>query len=438
MMHALSEQEVEFFPDGGLIVDEEGRIQACGHWDTLQGLISECQKVAGFEIVRFAPDSLISPGFVDMHVHLPQMEAAGCQEHDLLSWLERYIFPAEAKFSEPVHARQVSRWFFEALLANGTTTAAVFLSSHPEAVRIAFETAEQLGNRVIMGQNLMDCHAPSDLLRPTSEVLQETETLCQQWHERDNGRIRYAWMPRFALTSTEDLLEGIGRLRARYPQVHLHTHLSEQVPEIEAVRRQFLWADDYTGVYQRFNLLGANTILAHGIHLSGDELDRLQGCDASLAHCPSSNFFLKSGRFRLMEILQRGMRVGLGSDVGAGPELSMLKVMKDTQFMQGETLVSLATLFYLATLGGARGLSLDDRIGNFKVGKDADFIVLNGRHKPNILLPSESTMGQSNIDINSPSIQFMEHYLSQAIYLGDDRWVSVSFIRGRCCFSSRI
>jgi guanine deaminase len=285
----------------------------------------------------------------------------------------------------------------------------------------------------------MDCHAPPDLLRPTSQVLHETETLCQQWHERDNGRIRYAWMPRFALTSTEDLLEGIGSLRGRYPQVHLHTHLSEQIPEIEAVRRQFPWADDYTGVYQRFNLLGPYTILAHGIHLSYGELDRLQGYDASLAHCPSSNFFLKSGRFRLMEILQRGMRVGLGSDVGAGPELSMMKVMKDAQFMQGETLVPLATLFYLATLGGARGLCLDDRIGNFRVGKDADFIVLNGRHKPNILLPSEKAMvDQSSESADADLGQDLEHSLSQAIYLGDDRWVSASFIRGKCCFSSRI
>lgn len=384
------------------------------------------QKLPGFNIVELPAGSLIVPGFVDMHVHLPQMEVAGCQEDNLLSWLERHIFPAESRFADATHAQAVSEWFFQALLANGTTMAAVFLTSHPEATRIAFETAKKAGNRVIMGQNLMDCHAPDALIRSTQQTLAETETLCQQWHNQDYGRLQYAWIPRFALTSTEALMQGIGELRARYPEVYLHTHLSEQPSEIAAVKAQFPWATDYTQVYERFGLLGPKTILAHGIHLSNHELDRIQGYDASLAHCPSSNFFLKSGRFRLMEILARGMRVGLGSDVGAGPELSLLKVMKDAQFMQADTLVSPQTLFYLATLGGAKGLSMEDRIGNFEPGKEADFIVLNGSLKPGITLPKQppETLQENQL----------EQALSQAIYLGDDRWISDTFVRGRHCY----
>lgn len=429
VLHALSEQELEYFPDGGLMVDANGRIDACGHWEALLESIPQYQKLPGFEVVELPKGSLMVPGFVDMHVHLPQMEVAGCQEKDLLSWLERHIFPAEARFANAAHAQAVSEWFFEALLANGTTTAAVFLTSHPEAAQIAFEVAKQRGNRVIMGQNLMDSHAPDDLIRHTAQILAETEALCRQWHGQENGRLQYAWIPRFALTSTEELLQGIGELRARYPEVYLHTHLSEQPGEIAAVKAQFPWANDYTQVYEHFGLLGPKTILAHGIHLSPHELDRIQGCDASLAHCPSSNFFLKSGRFRLMEILARGMRLGLGSDVGAGPELSLLKVMKDAQFMQADTLVSPQTLFYLATLGGARGLSLDDRIGNFEPGKEADFIVLNGSAKPGIALPAGAKPKLSRPE-PEPTL---EQRLSQAIYLGDDRWVTHTFIRGRAC-----
>jgi guanine deaminase len=427
ILHALSEHELEYFADGGLMVDANGRIEAYGHWEALLESIPQYQKLPGFEVVELPRASLMVPGFVDMHVHLPQMEVAGCQEENLLSWLERHIFPAEARFSDAAHARTVSEWFFEALLANGTTTAAVFLTSHPEATQIAFEKARQLGNRVIMGQNLMDSNAPDALIRPTAQILAETEALCRQWHGQEQGRLQYAWIPRFALTSTEELLKGIGELRDRYPEVYLHTHLSEQPGEIAAVKAQFPWASDYTQVYEHFGLLGPKTILAHGIHLSPNELERIQDCEASLAHCPSSNFFLKSGRFQLMEILARGMRLGLGSDVGAGPELSLLKVMKDAQFMQADTLVSPQTLFYLATLGGARGLAMDDRIGNFEPGKEADFIVLNEQAKPGILLPNEQ-VGKANQEVD------LEQRLSQAIYLGDDRWVTHTFIRGRACY----
>jgi len=427
ILHALNADELAFYPDGGLLVDENGRIEACNHWEVLQKELSTLEKRPGFGVMEFPPGSMLVPGFVDMHVHLPQMEVAGCQEQNLLSWLERHIFPAEARFTDPAHAKVVSEWFFEALLANGTTTASVFLTSHPEATQIAFETARELGNRVIMGQNLMDCHAPDALVRPTAQILAETEALSREWHGHDDYRLQYAWIPRFALTSTEELLTGIGELRTRYPEVYLHTHLSEQPGEIAAVKQQFPWARDYTQVYECFGLLGSKTILAHGIHLSEDELNRIQGCDASLAHCPSSNFFLKSGRFRLMEILTRGLRLGLGSDVGAGPELSMMKVMKDAQFMQADTLVSPQTLFYLATLGGAKGLSLEDRIGNFLPGKEADFIVLNSRKKPHIALPPTQNTGH-------PSPESLEQLLSQAIYIGDDRWVTHTYIRGRTCY----
>lgn len=420
ILHALAEQEVAYFEDGGLLVDVDGRVLACDRWETLTAQ----SRLKGVEIQTLSPDSLIIPGFVDAHVHLPQMAVAGCQAEDLLSWLQTHIFAEESRFEDISYAKAGSDWFFRELLANGTTLAAVFLTSHQKASQIAFETAERLGNRVIMGQNLMDANAPENLLQPASKVLAETEALCQAWHGRDQGRLQYAWVPRFALTSTEALLAGIGSLREKYPDVYLHTHLSEQISEVEAVKTQFPWAKDYTQVYEHFGLLGPRTILAHGIHLSDDELARLSVLDASLAHCPSSNFFLKSGRFRLLEVLRQGLRLGLGSDVGAGPELSLFKVMKDAQYMQSDVLVPLKTLFYLATLGGAQALHQADRVGNFEIGKEADFIILDFSAKSGLPQPGATQPADSNSD----------SLLSRLVYLGDDRLVQATYIRGRAVY----
>ncbi len=413
-MHALAKDELVYLADGVLLVDAQGMITACGPWLEWQ------EALAGVAVIRCLANQLIVPGFVDTHVHLPQMAVAGCQAPSLLEWLDTHIFAEEARFADADYARTISEWFLSELLANGTTLANVFLTSHPGASQIAFETAARLGNRVVMGQTLMDKQAPDSLLRPAAQLLQETESLCRQWHGANDGRIQYAWVPRFALTSSEELMSGLGELRRQYPEVYLHTHLSEQLGEIAAVKAQFPWASDYTEVYERFGLLGTRTVLAHGIHLCDGELTRLKALDASLAHCPSSNFFLKSGRFRLMEVLRRQLRLGLGSDVGAGPTLSLLTVMKDAQYMQADTLVPLATLFYLATLGGAEALHQGHRLGNFEPGKEADFVVLDFPATP---------VSHDKPSVQSPGTS--EALLSRLVYQGHQQWISETYIRGQ-------
>lgn len=417
IFHMLSEGEPVFLPDGGLIINEKGMIEDCGPWQTLEleG------KTGGLKVMTLAAHDLIIPGFVDTHVHMPQLPVTGCQSPDLLSWLDQHIYPAEARMSNTEYAWTISRWFFEQLLKNGTTTAAVFLTSHQLATKIAFEIAQKHGNRVIMGHTMMDVNAPQELLKTTSHLLDQASLLYHEWHGTDKGRIQYALTPRFALTSSEALLEGIGRLREKFPDAYLHTHISEQSGEIEAVREQFPWARDYTEVYEKYGLLRERTILAHGVHLSDGELDRIKGHDCSLAHCPSSNFFLKSGRFRLHEVLARQIRLGLGSDVGAGPELSMLKVMKDAQYMQPEGPVSFHTLFYAATLGGARALFMDDRIGNFLPGKEADFVVLDFSARGDFVPPGKG-------------ITVKEEMLQRLVYVGDDRMVKETFVRGESVY----
>ncbi len=425
--HALDRNEIQFFPDGALLVDAEGRIVTCDDWQTLvaQGAID------GFKQVDMPPEAFILPGFIDLHVHLPQFSVTGCQSDSLLSWLETHIFQEEARFADAHYARDISRVFFKALLAAGTTTAAVFLTSHPEATQIAFETALETGNRVVMGQNLMDCNGPDALLRPARQLLQETEGLACQWHNMDNERLQYAWMPRFAITSTPDLLKGIGDLRQTYPSVYLHTHLSEQPGEIAAVLRQFPESSDYTGVYELAGLLGPRTILAHGIHLSDDELTRIGHHQSSLAHCPTSNFFLKSGPFRWFEVWKRQMLLGFGSDVGAGPELNLFETMKAAQYMQSTVLIPLEALFYTATLGGARALDQSGRIGNFLPGKEADFIIGS-------LADHHAVPHLKNVEIQDvapvDSLSAFRALFSRLVYLGDERALCRTMVRGRCVF----
>lgn len=425
IIHAIDVEELQGFEDGGLLLDETGRIVACDDWRILEARGQTAPYANATS--HLASEQLIIPGMIDLHVHLPQIAVTGCQADDLLSWLNTHVFREEARFADDDYARTLSRFFFQRLLAHGTTTAAVFLTSHPNAVEIAFQEALACGNRVVMGQNLMDAggSAPNALLRDTAVLPQETEALCQRWHNRDNGRLRYAWMPRFALSCTDALMQEIGQLRQRYPDVYLHTHLSEQVSEIEAVLSRFTGDADYTAVYERFGLLAPRTILAHGIHLNDDELARLCGYEAALAHCPGSNFFLKSGRFRWAEVLASKVRFGLGSDVGAGPELSLFKAMKDAQAMQPETWISPQALFYSATLGGAKALMQEESIGNFLPGKEADFVILDTRCKPEISIatPKNSTLP-------------LEEWLSRCIYLGDDRLVCGTWIRGRRVYAA--
>lgn len=415
--HALSDSQGDYWPDGALVVDSFGRVEACGSWAEVEARYRN----SDYALTVFPKGHLIMPGLVDMHVHLPQIKVTGRQKPRLMDWLDTHIFPAETRFAEPRHAEQVSRWFFRELLKNGTTTASVFTTVHREATRIAFETAEETGNRVIMGLNLMDCNVPDFLIRPTNELLADTEALYCDWHGRDDNRLLYAWLPRFAISCSDALMAGIGRLRQRYPDAYLHTHLSEQKDEVDAVLKLFPNADSYTNVYDSFGLLGSRTILAHGIYLDDSELSRIKHLDASLAHCPSANFFLHSGRFRWFGVQDKGIWVGLGSDVGAGPELNLFKVMKDAQYMQSTELkgrvIDCQNLIYHGTLGGAKALMLDDRIGNFLLGKEADFIVLNLLCKTGI--PDDL----ADRDI--------ETILSSLVFLGDDRLVTRTYIRGK-------
>lgn len=380
----------------GYMTVEDGRITS---------LSKERPSIMG-ELVDYS-DRLILPGFVDTHVHLPQFYSRGMISTSLLDWLEKFIFPAEMKFSDPGFARKASREFFSTLIRNGTTTAMVYSSSHREATEIAFEEAMRSGMRAVIGQVLMDRNGPEELLTTPKRAKEEIAAVASRWHGFD-GRLFYAVTPRFAVSCSMPLMKTAARV-AEEMGLYVQTHLSEQAEEIKEVLRLFPGVSSYTEVYLKAGLLGRKTVVAHAIHLSDTERRILAETGTKVAHCPSSNFFLHSGTMSLPSHERFGIVVGLGSDVAAGPFVSMLEVMRDAYYANP---MDPFKAFHLLTMGGARVLGLDGRIGSLEAGKEADFVVVN---------PEPLASPDDDLWI----------ILSKLMILGDERNVTATYVRGK-------
>lgn len=399
------------YDDGALLV-EDGHVVEAGSWADIQPLVK------GAPVERF-PGGLIVPGFIDCHVHFPQVDMLASPGKNLLHWLSAYAFPAESRFHHEDVAAETARFFLDQLLAHGTTTALVFATAHKVAAEALFAESYRRNMRLLTGKVLMDVNAPAGISDTAETGYMESRALIREWHGK--GRLGYAVTPRFALTSSERQLEMAGRLIADHPGVKLHTHLSENVDEIEAVRRMFPDCPDYFGVYEKFGLATPHSVFAHCLHLSGAEWGRMAKAGSNVAFCPTSNLFLGSGLFPLGAAEAAGVRVGLGTDVGAGTSLSLLATMNEAykvcQLQQRR--LSAFKLFYLATLGAARTLRLDDKIGNFAPGKEADFLVLDANKLP---------MAQRRWD---HADTFAEKLFALAM-LGDDRAVARTYVAGQC------
>ncbi len=405
-----------FEQDGLLVVgpDARGRqvVQAVGGFREVSARFPQAH-------VEHLPGRIIAPGFIDMHVHYPQIDMIGSPADGLLPWLENYTFPAEKRFSDDEYCAQVAEFFVADLLRNGVTTALTFATSHPQSVDALMREAQKHSLRMMAGKVLMDQHAPDGVRDDTLQSLADTEALIEKWHGVD--RLGYAITPRFVPSCSQAQLRGAGELAAKYPDVWIQSHVAENAGEIAWVRELYPDARSYLGVYEQFGLLRARAVYAHCIHLDAEDRALLAATGTAAAVCPTSNLFLGSGFFDYAAADHAGHLYGLASDVGGGTSLSPFHTMLAAYYVgrEGQSKAGLSLkpqhLWWQHTAGAARALGLEGVVGNLLPGCEADFVVLNLSATP--LLARRAAQADS-----------LDEMLFAMIVLGDDRVIERTVI----------
>lgn len=398
--------------EDGLVVVDNGLIEASGEYAALRDRVDTQTQLLDYS------GCFITPGFVDTHVHLPQIDVIASPAAGLLDWLERHTFPAEARFADPAVAAEAASFFLDELARQGTTSALVFGTVHAGSVEALFDEALRRDVRLAAGKCLMDRHCPVALRDTATGGVAESAALAQRWHGR--GRLAYAITPRFAATSTPLQLELAGELARRLPGLIVQSHVAENVDEVRWVKELYPDARSYLDVYDRAGLLRARSVYAHCIWLDADDRRRMHDAGAAAAVCPTSNLFLGSGLFDFRAALDARMPITLATDVGGGQSFSMLATMRSAHEvgrLKGEPL-SAAQLWYWASRAGAIALGWQDAIGRLEPGFEADFIVLDPRATP--LVARRTARARS-----------VEEIMFALIVLGEDRMVRETFIGGR-------
>ena len=411
---------LQYIEDGMLIIDG-GIIARCGHAQLILPLVTPDMPVHTYA------HGIIMPGFIDTHVHYVQTDMIGSYGEQLLDWLNTYTFPEELKFSDPVHCRKVAKRFCNQLLKSGTTTAMVFCAVYPQSVDALFEEAHAHNMRLIAGKVLMDRNAPDALQDTVQRGYDDSKRLIETWHSR--GRLSYAITPRFAPTSSPEQLEAAGQLWKENPGTYVQSHVSENKQEVRWAASLFPERKNYLDIYHQYGLTGKRALYAHGVHLQEEELQCCHDTKTALAHCPTSNMFLGSGLFDVAAAKNkmRPVEVGLGTDIGAGTSFSMLVTLNEAYKTGQLRNVSLDALklFYLATLGGARALSLEDKIGTLEAGKEADFVVLN----------THSTVLMKE---RMNRVQSIQEILFLLTVLGTEETVEATYVSGRLVYNKPV
>ncbi|MEO3384711.1 guanine deaminase [Mesorhizobium sp. CAU 1741] len=402
-----------FEDDGGVLIRDD-KISAIGDFATVARDAGNDVKV-----VDHRPN-LILPGFIDAHVHMPQMQVIASYGAELLEWLNSYTFPEETKFADAQHGRRIARLFCDEMVRHGTTTVAAYCSVHRQSVDAFFEEALSRDMLVIAGKVMMDRNAPEALRDTPQTGYDDTSALIAEWHAK--GRLHYAVTPRFAITSSPEQMEMAGALMRENPGLHMQTHLSENHAEIAFTQELYPWSKDYTDIYEHYGLLGPKALFGHCIHLSEREADALSDSGSVAVFCPTSNLFLGSGLFDWQRYSKRSkpLRIAAATDVGGGTNYSMLRTMDEGYkviALQGEKINPFAS-FWQITLGNAKALSIDERVGTLDPGTDADIVVLDARGTPGMALRME------NVETLAEEL-----FLLQT--LGDDRAVREVYVAGR-------
>ncbi|MDR2326346.1 MAG: guanine deaminase [Acidovorax sp.] len=418
---------LRFADDGSPLYDSDGllavgpdakgqqRVLAAGSWQAMQ---AQWAQQPGAELVHL-PGRMLAPGFVDMHIHYPQTDVIGAPADGLLPWLENYTFPHESRFHDRAYADAVAEFFLDELLRNGVTTALTFATSHPASVDAIMAASQARGMRMMAGKVLQDRHSPDGVRDDTEQGLIDTEALIQRWHGVD--RLGYAITPRFAPTSSEAQLRGAGALAAKYRDVWVHSHASENLDEVRWVRELYPQARSYLDVYAGFGLMRERAVYAHCIWLDDADRALLRETGTAAAISPTSNLFLSSGYFDYLQADAAGFRYGLASDVGGGMSFSPFRTMqaayvvgREGHAKQGLSLKP-GALWWQHTAGAARALGLEGVVGNLQPGCEADFVVLNPSCTP---LMARKTAQAASLD----------ELLFAMIVLGDDRLIEQTVI----------
>jgi guanine deaminase len=407
--------------ESGILYVAEGKIVEVGKYTELKN------KYQTAIIIDYS-GKLIMPGFIDIHSHYAQTGIIASYGAQLSDWLDTYAFPSEKKFNDPVYAKKIANLFIDQLINNGTTTALVFTTTFSVSAEVFFQIAAARNMRMISGKVLMDCNAPKYLLDNPIDAYNDSKQLIKKWH--NNSRLKYALSLRFAPTSTKQELEVVGQLLQENPAVYLHTHLAENKSEVQWVHSLFPQMRSYLAVYDYYGLVGKYSIFAHSIYLDQQDYMLLEQKESAVAFCPTANLFLGSGLFDLNQVMQHNITVGFGTDIGAGTSFSMLQTMSEAYkviqlskaFTDNNAAIKFNLdpfqAFYMATLGGAKALHLDDVIGNFTPGKEADFIVID----------LKATQLMAARIGNSDNLR---DTLFALIMLGDDRAIQHTYIMGK-------
>ncbi len=404
------ESSYAFFEDGAVVI-HDGLITDYGDYSSL---VTAHQNS---EVIDHRPH-LILPGFIDTHLHFPQMQVIGSFGTKLLDWLNKYTFIEEQKFSDPEHCKRIAKQLFDTLLRHGTTTGVAYCSVHKTSAEAFFQEAENRNLRMIAGKVMMDRNAPEPLCDTPQSSYDNSKALIEKWHGR--GRASYAITPRFAITSTPTQLEMTKALMQEYPDCYMQTHLSENHAEIELTKELYQSARDYLDVYEMYDLLGEKSLFGHCIHLNDRERQAMAETKSVAVFCPTSNLFLGSGLFDQDGLQAHGVRTAVATDIGGGTSYSMLKTLDEAYKilqLRNQTLNPLKS-FYMMTLGNARALSMQDKIGTLGKGTEADIVILNSNATPAMQLRMET-------------VETLSEELFVLQTMGDDRAISSVYVAGK-------
>jgi guanine deaminase len=408
------------YESDAIVAFGDGHITHFGPADAIKS-----QLPADVPIKNYGPDSLISAGFLDSHVHFPQTPMIAAFGEQLLDWLNKYTFPTERKFANKAFANSVAKVFLHECLKNGITTNCVYCTVFPQSVDALFEEAERLGMRIAAGKVLMNRNAPDYLLDTTKSGYDDSKALIKKWHGKN--RLMYAITPRFAPTSTPDQLESAGSLWSEHPDCYMQTHVSENKGEVAWVKELFPERKGYLDVYDHHKLCRPRAVFGHGIHLDDEEMQCMHRTGSAISHCPTSNFFLGSGYFNIHRAMQkdRPVRVGLGTDLGAGTSFSILLTLNEAYkaAQLNHNKLTAGHAYYLATRGTANAMYIDDKVGSIAQGMEADIVVLNMKSTP-------------IIEYRMQFAQDIHEALFIQMTMGDDRAVQATYVAGELKYSN--